>query len=108
MNIPSDNFAQTPVISLEDSKKQKGASAPNSPMSHRRKMNGISSLKSDDHNCLHESLEPGLNIDQYQSNASSFSDSSQNNKREDELENDIQPSNDENCGREIFMRAMIL
>ena len=99
MNIPSDNFAQTPVISLEDSNKQKGASAPNSPMSHRRKMNGISSLKSDDHNCLHESLEPGLNIDQYQSNASSFSDSSQNNKREDELENDIQTSNDKNSGR---------
>ena len=99
MNIPSDNFAQTPVISLEDSNKQKIASAPNSPMSHRHKMNAISSLKPDDHNCLHESLEPGLNIDQYQSNASSFSDSSQNNKREDELENDIQTSNDKNSGR---------
>jgi len=99
MNIPSDNFAQTPVINLEDSNKQKGVSAPNSPMSHRHKMSAISSLKSDDHNCIHESLEPGLNIDQYQSHASSFSDASQNNKKEDELQNDIQTSNDKNSGR---------
>ena len=99
MNIPSDNFAQTPVINLEDSNKQKGVSAPNSPMSHRHKMNAISSLKSDDHNCLHESLEPGLNIDQYQSHASSFSDASQNNKKEDELQNNIQTSNDKISGR---------
>ena len=86
MSIPTDHFTKTAVISLDDSKAEKIGSEPNSPLSHRHNMSVISRLGCEETNCLHESLDPSLNMKQSQLMTSSLTNLAQN-IDQDEYEN---------------------
>jgi hypothetical protein len=93
MNIPTDHFAKTPVISLEDSQTDKQESGMNSPMSHTHMMCTISNLQSEETNCLQESksLDPSLNAKQSQNMTSSLTNLTQS-MGQYEYENSSSPS----------------
>ena len=79
MNIPTDHFAKTPVISLEDSKTEKLESGENSSMSHTHMMCTLNNLQADETDCLQESksLDPSLNSKQSQILTSSMTNLTQ-------------------------------
>ena len=84
MNIPSNNFTSSPVISMEDSKTPKTGSEPNSPRSHRHNMSSLSRLGWNDKESLHVSLDPALSAQESQMTETSSLTNLAQNKEHDE------------------------
>ena len=73
MNIPSDQFTRTPVISLESSQaSRRVGSAPNSPMSNRHNRHKLDISSCGDKTYVQCSLESCMNIQESQMMTSSL------------------------------------
>ena len=74
MSIPSDHFAKTPVISMEDTKIEKEKSGTNSPNIHSHMVSSVGNLESEETICLNESenLNPSLKVKKSQIMTSSL------------------------------------